>query len=67
MNGTDNIGHWNGRNEFYQSLGCSTIVIANGTTDYFEFFAQHDAGVNQDIVGLTNPRTFFMGYKLIGV
>ena len=66
-NGTDVVGHWNGRNEFYQSLGCSTIASANGSTDYFEFFVQHDAGTSQDIVGLTNPRSFFMGYKLIGV
>ena len=44
------------------------IVDANGTSDYFEVNVYHDHGSNINISGNTgDPRTYFSGYKLIGV
>jgi len=36
------------------------VAVANGTTDYFEAFVEHDAGVNKDVEG-DEEVTFFTG------
>lgn len=41
----------------------SCVVDANGTTDYFEVYIEHNNGVNKDIQG-NNLYTFFQGYKI---
>ena len=46
-----------------QAVGISAIVDANGTTDYFEIFAQQNTGVSQDLHG-TASRTWFTGSKV---
>jgi hypothetical protein len=48
------------------NLNCSIIADANGTSDYFEVFVYHDEGSNLNISGGT-IRTYFGGFKLIGV
>ncbi len=43
----------------------TTIVDANGTSDYFEIFVYHDQGSNINISGGTEARTYFSAYKII--
>lgn len=45
------------------ATGVTVVVDANGTTDYFEIFAQNDVRNSSDIIGLAN-RTYFSGCKV---
>ena len=45
------------------SVSVSAIVIANGTTDYFEVYVQQATGVNAIISGSV-PDTYFQGFKI---
>ena len=64
-NGSE-IAHMNGRSEYYNVHKNQIIAYANGSSDYFELYARQDSGVSLNI----NPgqiRSYFFGYKLIGV
>lgn len=45
----------------------SSLVYANGTTDYFEIYVQHGAGANRSITAVNNPAiTWFNGCMMRG-
>ncbi|HED37163.1 MAG TPA: hypothetical protein ENI76_02810 [Ignavibacteria bacterium] len=58
-----------GRNQFivintsYNSISVVKLVEANGTTDYFEIFAWHDTGLNEEIYG-PPAYSWFEGNKI---
>jgi len=50
-----------------KSYYTSTIVTANGSTDYFEVDSRHNSGVTEPVVGNASIKfTYFGGYRLIG-
>jgi hypothetical protein len=59
-----NILEVNQRNFFYNVVGGSVISSANGSSDYFELFVNHDLSPNV-LVEAGQTKTFLMGYKLI--
>ena len=52
-------------NSYYNGHPINVIVYLNGSTDYVEFFAHHNFGVNTNIPS-TSANTYGFGYRLIG-
>ena len=55
--------HFYGNNQ--QTYSVSSIVEANGTTDYFEIYTYQDSGSSRTLTGDADS-VYFMGYRITG-
>ena len=59
-NGSSSVAGANGVNLEYNTTGCSSIVEANGTTDYFEAYAEQESGGSL-LIAVSEFSAFYIG------
>lgn len=70
-NGSEYKRGWNSKDvqigTSWWAMTVSSLVYANGTTDYFEIYVQHGAGANRDLTAINAPNiTWFNGAMVRG-